>query len=155
MNNEECLQILSNNYVGHLGYIFEKKPYVVPITYFYNQENNSIICYSGKGQKLKALRKKKFVSLEIDEIESINQWRSVLVHGEFEELHQTDAKYLLHAFALGVEKLIAKKEKRELHAISEFSSKIIQEEIPIVFRIKDLEWTGKSRVEEKKAEARG
>ncbi|AVR45571.1 flavin mononucleotide-binding protein [Christiangramia fulva] len=148
LNNEQCLEMLRNNYVGRLGYIFEKRPFVVPITYFYSEENNSVIGYSGKGQKLKALRKNKFISLEIDEIESIDHWRSVLVHGEFEELHQTEAKYLLHAFALGVEKLIAKKEKRELHAISEFSTRIIKEEIPIVFRIKDLEWTGKYRDQE-------
>ncbi len=145
ISNSECLEILNNNYIGHLGFIFEKRPYVLPITYFYNQANNSIICYSGKGHKLKALRKIRSVALEVDEIESVNTWRSVLVHGEFEELHQTDAKYLLHSFAQGVEKIIAKKENLELHAISEFSSKIIKEEIPHVFRIKNLEWTGKSR----------
>lgn len=145
LTSSQCLEVLNGNYIGYLGYIFEKKPYVVPITYFYNEPNNSIICYSGKGQKMKALRRSKYVSINVVEIDSVSQWQSVLVHGEFEELHQTDAKYLLHAFAQGVEKIIAKKENIELHAIKEFSSKIIKEEIPIVFRIKNLEWTGKTR----------
>ncbi len=144
LKKRECIDILKKNYIGRLGYISKNSPYIIPITYFYyDHSNNSIICYSGEGQKIDAMRKNHAVSLEVDEIESANSWRSVLVHGEFEELHQVDAKHLLHEFAEGVKNIIAKKEHTIPHAIREFSSKMHQEKIPIVYRIKILEVTGK------------
>ena len=68
-----------------MGYIYLNKPYVVPITYFFDKEENSIICYSGEGHKLNAMRKHTAVSLLVEEIESIGNWESVLVHGVFEQ----------------------------------------------------------------------
>ncbi|TRZ42606.1 pyridoxamine 5'-phosphate oxidase family protein [Robertkochia solimangrovi] len=139
-----CIKLLKDNYVGHLGYIAMGRPYVVPITYYFH-EDNYIICYSGEGHKISAMRKKPEVSLEVEEIQSINKWRAVLVHGIYEELHQIDAKNLLHIFAQGVEEIIEKQKHLHLHAISEFSSKIHQESISVVYRIKIVDITGKER----------
>jgi len=144
LERKECLEILRDNYLGHLGYIANGTPYVLPITYYYHHDN-SIICYSGEGHKINSMRKNNTVSLGVDVCESINKWRSVLIHGLFEELHQIDAKYLLHKFTEGVKEIIAKKEDLHLNAIGEFSSKMHQEKIPIVYRIKIVEITGKAR----------
>jgi len=144
LKSPECIAILKNNYIGRLGYIAKNSPYIVPITYFYyDDSNNSIICYSGEGHKIEAMRKNHTVSLEVDEIKSANSWHSILVHGVFEEVSGIDAKHLLHEFAEGVKNIISKKEHTLPHAISEFSSKMHQEKIPIVFRIKIIEVTGK------------
>ena len=137
--------ILSNNYIGRLAYICKGEPFVVPITYYYCHDNKSIISYSAKGHKIEAMRINRMVSFEVDEIISVNRWRSVLVHGLFEELHQIDAKYRLHEFSEGVKKIIEKIEKKNPQFIGEFSSKLEGQGMPVVYRINIREITGKQR----------
>jgi nitroimidazol reductase NimA-like FMN-containing flavoprotein (pyridoxamine 5'-phosphate oxidase superfamily) len=137
--------ILENNYIGNLGYIYRNRPYVVPITYYFDKENNSIICYSGDGHKMTAMRKNPAVSLQVEDIQSVNNWKSVLVHGTFEQHFGSDAKAYLHKFSLGVKNVILEKEHEKVDFISEFSSKIYNDNIPSVFIIKIEELTGKMR----------
>jgi nitroimidazol reductase NimA-like FMN-containing flavoprotein (pyridoxamine 5'-phosphate oxidase superfamily) len=146
LEDKEIKFVLENNYIGHLGYIYQNKPYVVPITYYYDKESNTIICYSGKGHKIDAMRKNNDVSLQIADIESVTKWKSVLVHGTFKQHFGSDAKANLHRFSLGVKEVILEKERRELNFISEFSSKIYNDDVPIVFIIEIEEITGKKRI---------
>lgn len=144
LGSGECIQLLCNNYIGHLAYIVGESPFVIPITYYYDQSHNSIISYSLEGHKIDAMRKNRSVSLEVDEIESVNRWKSVLAHGKFEELSGIDAKNLLHEFSNGVKEIIHRKETKKLQFISESSSKLGPEgSSPIVYRIQLLEITGK------------
>ncbi|WP_418604308.1 pyridoxamine 5'-phosphate oxidase family protein [Hwangdonia sp.] len=142
---KESLFILENNYIGHLSYIYQNKPYVVPITYYFDQVNNAIICYSGEGHKIIAMRKNNAVSLQVAEISTVNHWKSVLVHGKFEQQFGSGAKAYLHAFSLGVKDVVMEKEQTKLDFISEFSSKIFKGDTPIVFLIKIEHITGKKR----------
>ncbi|NAY91329.1 flavin mononucleotide-binding protein [Muricauda sp. JGD-17] len=145
---EECKGLLKNHYVGRLAYLAGKVPFVAPITYFYYSEdgNDSIISYSLEGHKIDAMRNHQNVSLQVDEIESINKWKSVLAHGAFEELHQIDAKRLLHKFAQGVKDLINRDPDKNVQFIQDFSSKLQAEnDSPIVYRINIHEITGKQR----------
>lgn len=144
LSKKECTQIIANNYVGHLAYIYNDRPYVVPITYFFDA-NKDIIGYSTEGHKTMALRKNNTISLEVSEIENINTWQSVLVHGTFIELSGSDAKKSLHDFANGIKNLVMIKEDKDLHFINEFSTKIYDENVPIVFKITVHEITGKIR----------
>ncbi len=145
LEKKKCLELLSENYVGHLGFISQNAPYVVPITYFYDAEHHCIISYSGEGHKIDGMRENRLVAMEVDEIKTVNHWRSVLVQGEFEELSGLDAKYLLHQFAEGVKRNILQKEKESHRFIGEFSSKLATQGNPIVYRIKISEITGKFR----------
>ena len=146
LDDQETKFILENNYIGHLGYIYLNKPYVVPITYYFDKEENSIICYAGEGHKINAMRKHNAVSLLVEEIKSIGNWESVLVHGVFEEHIGSDAKAYLHKFSLGVKNIIMEKEHKKVDFISEFSSKIFNENVPTVFIIKIEGITGKKRL---------
>ncbi|WP_213523154.1 pyridoxamine 5'-phosphate oxidase family protein [Nonlabens sp.] len=146
LEKNEGIKILKNNYLGHLAFVSKDRPYVVPITYYYNATKNTVICYAVEGHKINAMRKHNNVSLVVEEVESVNNWKSVLVVGVFEELHGVDAKYFLHQFAIGVRKVIRKKEKRDLHFISEFSIELASVGIPIVYQINILEIIGKQRV---------
>jgi nitroimidazol reductase NimA-like FMN-containing flavoprotein (pyridoxamine 5'-phosphate oxidase superfamily) len=145
LEEKEIEFILENNYIGHLGYIFQNRPYVVPITYYFDKDNNAIICYSGEGHKISAMRRNNIVSLQVSEISTVNNWKSVLVHGKFEQHFGSHAKAYLHAFSLGVKDVIIEKEHEELDFISEFSSKIYKGDSPSVFLIKIEEITGKKR----------
>ena len=135
LSQSECLNILIDNYIGNLGYIANGIPYVIPITYFYDQESKSIISYAAEGHKIIAMRENKNIALNVQEIISTTNWKSVLAHGIFEELDSINAKQLLHKFSEGVKNLILKKEQKSTEFISEFSNKLYSRGVPIVFRI--------------------
>lgn len=141
----DSLHILQNNYIGRMAYIFNNKPYIVPMTYYYNQANHSLVCYSAEGHKISSLRKNNNVSFEVEDIESVDKWRTVVIHGTYLELSGSDVRYQLHLFALGVKKIIKVHEGREVDYISEFSSKIYKNDLPITFLIRVNEITGKER----------
>ncbi len=145
LDDKEKMKLLSSSYIGNLGYVYNGKPFVVPITYFYNEEQNNIICYSADGHKINALRKNNAVSLAITDINSVNDWKSVLVQGKYEEHTEATAKALLHQFSLGVKELILLKEMRDLDFISQFSSKIYKDDIAVIFTISIEEITGRMR----------
>lgn len=147
LETKERIQILQDNYIGHLGFIYRQKPFVIPITYYYNDANNSIISYAMEGHKIEAMRKNTEVAFEVNDIKSVSKWRSVMVHGTYEELSGTDAKFNLHQFADGVKSIINRKEKKHLQFINEFSSKLESERHPIVYRINIEGMTAKFRVD--------
>lgn len=147
LEDKEIKFVLENNYIGQLGYIYQNKPFVVPITYYYDTENNMIICYSGEGHKMNAMRTNNAVSLLVSEINSIANWKSILVHGTFEQYSGTDAKAYLHQFSLGIKEVIMEQAHQKVNFISDFSSKIHNEDIPVVFVIKIETITGKKRTD--------
>lgn len=145
LEEKDSLAILKNDYLGHLSYIYQSRPFVVPITYFYDSERNVIICYSGEGHKMNAMRKNNEVAFNIVDVDGLTKWKSVMAHGKFEQLSGPDAKAYLHDFSIGIKELIIKKELKELSFISEFSSKAVNENLPMIFIIKIDEITGKMR----------
>lgn len=145
LNDKENKMLLNNNYIGNLGYINNNTPFIAPITYFYNEEQNNIICYSALGHKIKALRKNNAASLSVTDIDSVNDWKSILIRGTYNEYEGSTAKALLHQFSLGVKELIQRKEHRDLDFINQFSSKLYKDDLPIVFTITVKEITGKIR----------
>ncbi|MBU2939779.1 pyridoxamine 5'-phosphate oxidase family protein [Lacinutrix sp. C3R15] len=147
LEKKEIDYILENNYIGQLGYIFNNKPFVVPITYFFDKESNTIICYSGDGHKMNAMRKNPTISLLVSDVDSVTNWKSILVHGTFEQHFASNAKAYLHKFSLGIKDIIMEKEQNKANFISDFSSKIYKDDIPAVFVIKIEEITGKKRLD--------
>jgi len=145
LGKSKCRTLLSNNYIGHLAYIYKNSPFVIPITYYYDGSTNTLLGYSGNGHKINALRIANGVSVEISEIDSVNTWRSVLVQGNFFEFEGSTAKINLHKFTEGVKEIIRIKEGINLKYLSEFSSKIYKEGPPIVFKIDVEELTGRER----------
>ncbi len=145
LSESKIKKLLGSNCVGSLGFIAQKSPYVLPVTYYYDPEQNHIISHSMEGHKVGALREYPQVSLMVFEQDSITRWRSVLVHGIYEELRQIDAKFYLREFSEGVRKVLVAKEGSAARFIEEFSSKSEGEGVPLVYRIRITDWTGKFR----------
>ncbi|MCP9200831.1 pyridoxamine 5'-phosphate oxidase family protein [Gramella sp. GC03-9] len=146
LTKEECLSLLKENYIGHLAYLNRGIPETLPITYFFDEKNNSIISYSGEGVKIKMMREKPQVSFQVEEIQNISEWRSVLLYGRFEELEAIDAKTKLHEFAEGVKNILRNKENIDLDYLNEFSSKVVTPANPIVYRINISDIKGRQRL---------
>lgn len=145
METSECLRLLGDNYIGRLAYISGGAPHINPITYYHDAEEKSILSYSSPGYKIEAMEKHGSVAFLVDDIRSVQQWRSVLVQGNFEELEGSTAKKYLHRFAEGVKRTIAQKEGEAPKFIKDFSSRLQEREIPIVYRIHITDMEGKFR----------
>ncbi|HET8736954.1 MAG TPA: pyridoxamine 5'-phosphate oxidase family protein [Pricia sp.] len=141
----ECLELMGNNYIGRLAYISGKTPHINPITYFHDAEEKSILSYSAPGHKIEAMERYGEVAFQVDEIHTIQKWRSVLIQGSFEQLQGSTAKKYLHRFAEGVRHTIQKKEGKTPKFIQDFSSRLQYPKMPVVYRIHIIDIVGKYR----------
>ena len=145
ITSTESTQLLAENYIGRLGYISKERVEIIPITYYFDPDHNSILSYSGQGSKIDAMRKNPLISFQVDEITNLEKWKSVLLYGKFEELTGIDAKHMLRIFSQGVKKVIKNKEHSYPGFIQNFSSKEESSDTPIVYRINIDEITGRER----------
>jgi hypothetical protein len=81
----------------------------------------------------------------VSDINSVSDWKSILVHGTYKERTGSDAKSILHQFSIGVKKIISNKKQRDLDFINQFSSKIDDNDIPIIFTIEIEDITGEKK----------
>ncbi len=89
LTRDEIQDFLATHYIGHLGMVEGERPYVVPIAYAFS--NGAIYCHSAQGMKVQAMRARPDVCFEVDDVESIDRWRSVIAWGTFEQLVGADA----------------------------------------------------------------
>ena len=83
-------RVLRSELVGRLGCHVDGKTYVVPVVYAY--DGSSLYIHSDGGLKLRMLRANPAVCFEVDHVEHLTNWESVIAWGQFEELHGEDAK---------------------------------------------------------------
>lgn len=76
--------VLQTQFVGRIGCHSGDKIYVVPVTYVYH--DGYIYVRSKEGEKVKMMRKHPRVCFQVDAIENMANWRSVLIWGEYQEL---------------------------------------------------------------------
>ena len=69
---------------GHLGYIHEGKPYVIPMHYYL--EDSDIYLFTTQGMKTHDININPEICLQVEEIHDPLHWRSVIVTGQAERL---------------------------------------------------------------------
>ncbi|MFD2055416.1 pyridoxamine 5'-phosphate oxidase family protein [Mesorhizobium calcicola] len=80
----ECTKLLTANRVGHLACAKDGQPYVVPIHYAHS--DNHLYAFSMLGKKIEWMRANPLVCVQVDERGEGRTWRSVVVHGRYQEL---------------------------------------------------------------------
>lgn len=145
LGDREVREVLHRNYIGSLAYLAQGVPHVLPITYFFDEANASLISYSSIGHKILAMRENPSVALSVYEMDSASHWNSVMVHGTYQELRQIDAKVYLKRFSEGIREKLAAQGGQEQAVIGDFSSKSTDGRIPLVYCIRIEDWTGKRR----------
>jgi uncharacterized protein len=83
---EECKSILSRATLARLACALDNQPYVIPIYVAF--DGSGIYALSTFGQKIEWMRTNPKVCLQVDEIQSQEQWVSVVVNGQYQELRQ-------------------------------------------------------------------
>lgn len=81
---EQIDRILHTETVGRIGVHAEGRTYVVPITYVYDGDN--VYGHSALGLKVRMMRAAPDVCFEVDQIDDLANWRSVIAWGRYEEL---------------------------------------------------------------------
>ncbi len=139
----EVEELLTTEVTGRIGCHAEGRTYVVPVTYAYR--SGFVYCHSPEGQKIRMMRTNPVVCFEVDRIDDIGNWRSVIATGRFEELGGREA---LAAMDVLIARFAAIEHAREPHpsyllrASEAESSRADGREI-VLFRIRLTEKTGR------------
>lgn len=86
----EVEKTLHEEVIGRIGCHAYGKTYVVPITYAY--DGTHVYAHSAEGMKLHMMRFNPHVCFEVDAMDDLANWRSVVAWGTFEELHGDRAR---------------------------------------------------------------
>jgi nitroimidazol reductase NimA-like FMN-containing flavoprotein (pyridoxamine 5'-phosphate oxidase superfamily) len=90
LKDEEIEELLHRNIVGHLGCHDNELTYVVPISYAY--DGKYIYCHTREGMKMQMMRKNPRICFQIEELENMSNWKSVVTQGYFEELKSDEER---------------------------------------------------------------
>jgi len=96
LNAVQIDQVLRSEVVGHLGCCGEDKIYVVPISYVYDGEY--LYGHSADGMKLRMMQAHPQVCFQVEHIDNLANWVSVIAWGEYEEIADEDAKRAMRLF---------------------------------------------------------
>lgn len=101
LSQDQIDRLLRAEVVGRIGCHAEQRTYVVPVTYVY--DGSAIYGHTSEGMKVRMMRENPEVCFEVDRMENMANWRSVVVRGRFEELRGTAAA---HAMGLLMDRLL-------------------------------------------------
>ena len=87
---EEVDELLRSEAVGRIGCYAFGRPYVVPITYAY--DGVAVYGHSREGLKLRMMRSHPTVCFEVDRMNDLTSWQSVIAIGTFSELEAKAAE---------------------------------------------------------------
>lgn len=141
LNHQQIALILSGQLVGRLGFRVGSKISVIPTAYVFQE--GFIYAHSRESTKVKAMRKNPQVCFQVDCIDNMANWRSVVLWGEFEELtRQADRQKALQLIHDKISPFIQSK-TTNLPLESENSRVIEKPRTTVVYRIKILEESGR------------
>lgn len=84
LTKAEIEDLLRSEVVARIGCHSGGRTYVVPITYAY--DGTGIVGHSGGGLKVQMMRENPEVCVEVDHVDDMANWRSVIAWGRYEEL---------------------------------------------------------------------
>jgi uncharacterized protein len=98
----ECRIVLGRNSFGRLGHTLYDHVGIEPMQYIYR--DNAIWGRTAPGMKTRVVERNPRVAFQVDEVEGVFRWRSVVVRGEFEMLSAVGPEHRLRDWhrALGI-----------------------------------------------------
>jgi hypothetical protein len=93
LTSEEVEDVLRTEVIGRIGCYAFGRPYVVPITYAY--DGVAVYAHSREGLKLRAMRSNPSVCFEVDHMQGLSEWKSVIAFGTFSELDEREAEFAM------------------------------------------------------------
>lgn len=84
MTDFEVDEFLSKQIIGRIGCHADGVTYIVPVSYVFDGEY--FYGHTTEGLKMDILRKNPAVCFEVDDIRRLDNWKSAICQGEFEEI---------------------------------------------------------------------
>ncbi|WP_143306440.1 pyridoxamine 5'-phosphate oxidase family protein [Chitinophaga vietnamensis] len=141
---EDIDQVLTRNITGRLGCTDGEKVYIVPVSYAFN--DTYLVAHSREGMKIDIMRKHPHICFQIDEIDDLSNWRSVILWGDYEEVTDPKERYYAMKFLVGRLMHIPVSETAGVHEMSqELEHSPAEPSIvrPVVYKIRIREKTGR------------
>jgi nitroimidazol reductase NimA-like FMN-containing flavoprotein (pyridoxamine 5'-phosphate oxidase superfamily) len=84
MDQFEIMQVIENATVGRLACVHDGQPYIVPLNFICRL--GYLYSFTTFGKKIEWMRANPKVCVQFDDITATNNWQSVIVTGQYEEL---------------------------------------------------------------------
>ena len=84
----QCEDVLRTEVIARIGCVSDGRVYVVPVTYVY--DGTYVYGHAMDGAKLRAMRASPQVCVEVERVDNLSNWRSVIAWGTFEECDGAD-----------------------------------------------------------------
>jgi len=146
LNQIQIDHLLKSEVVGRVGCSAEGKVYVVPITYVY--DGNKIFGHTSVGLKVDMMRANPQVCFEVDHIDNLANWQSVIAWGTYEELEGKNAEDALQQIVNRVHPFITSETSVPRHSLARPHAPVSPHIEVVVFQIKINESTGKFEKQE-------
>lgn len=141
LKNSQIEYLLYCQVVGRIGCYSGNEVYVVPITYAY--DGSYIYGHTREGKKIDMMRKNPNVCFQIDVVDNMSNWRSVISWGKFEELK--DPKEREEAMRILLDRVnpIMTGETTVNHSMKDSHNKYTEAMQGVVYRIELHKKTGR------------
>lgn len=146
MNKAQIDNLLKSEVVGRIGCSMEGKSYIVPITYVY--DDPCIYAHTAVGLKVDMMRANPQVCFEVDHIDNLANWQSVICWGTYEELNGTEAADALQKIVDRIHPFVTSETSVPRYSLERPHEPISPHIELVVFRITLLESTGKFEKQE-------
>jgi nitroimidazol reductase NimA-like FMN-containing flavoprotein (pyridoxamine 5'-phosphate oxidase superfamily) len=103
LDSAHCHEILDRNRVGRIAYSFHDQVDITPVHYV--RRGPWLYGRTSPGAKLVTLAHAPWVAFEVDEVEGMFDWRSVVVHGAFYPLPPGGTTYDVDVWNAGEDAL--------------------------------------------------
>jgi nitroimidazol reductase NimA-like FMN-containing flavoprotein (pyridoxamine 5'-phosphate oxidase superfamily) len=99
LNNTEIEEVLTGQILGRIGCHAHDRTYIVPVSYAY--DGRYVYVYSKNGMKVDIMRKSPDICFEVECLQDMANWKTVIAWGTFEEIidiskRKAALKKLLH-----------------------------------------------------------
>jgi nitroimidazol reductase NimA-like FMN-containing flavoprotein (pyridoxamine 5'-phosphate oxidase superfamily) len=141
LNDKQIDALLHSQVSGRIGCHAENRTYVVPVTYVYDADR--IICHTREGLKLQMMRKNPEVCFEVDNMQNLANWQSVILWGTFEELKGKEAKEAMEKLIDRMKPFMTSETAHPLEPVESHERRETSGFTAVVYQIKIKEKTGR------------
>jgi nitroimidazol reductase NimA-like FMN-containing flavoprotein (pyridoxamine 5'-phosphate oxidase superfamily) len=89
MTRAQCQDVLHRTTLGRLACALDGQPYVVPISFYFDEAEKCLYSFSTVGQKIEWMRSNPKVCVEVDEIADEFDWTTVVIFGRYDEIRDS------------------------------------------------------------------
>lgn len=141
LTEDQIDNLLHSEMIGRLGCQAEGKSYIVPITFAYKR--GSIYIHTLEGQKIAMMRKNPNVSFEVDRINDMNNWQSVIVAGVYKEMEGKEAEEAIQILSKRFMPFCTSETVPSKYGMEKISFDSRPKTKSVVFRIEIIEKSGR------------